>query len=115
MLCPAGAEAITTQDGTARLGFEGNRVGLSALIANNIEAFPLCTAAAAALARPAKVGPARIATGFAALGVAQTSFAIIILLSFSKWKCGSTLGASDFHIWHNCLPRKPILKGGYDS
>src|SRR5262245_52227619 len=91
MLRTAGAEAITTQDRPAWLGFEGHRVWLSALIANNIEAFPLCTAAAAAaLARPAKVGTARIATGFAALGVAQTSLAIIILLSFSKWKCGST-------------------------
>ena len=85
MLRAAGAEAITTQDRPARLGLEGNRVGLSALIANNIEAFPLCTAAAA-LARPAKVGAARIATGFAALWVAQTSLAIIILLSFGKWK-----------------------------
>jgi hypothetical protein len=36
--------------------------------------------------------------------MSQSAFAIIILLSFSKRKGRSALGASDIEIWHGLLP-----------
>jgi len=74
------------------LRFEGDAVALAALIANNFEPF----AFRSTLARPAKVLSARVAAGFATLGVAQTALAIVVLFSFSKGKSRSAFGTSDF-------------------
>jgi hypothetical protein len=54
--------------------------------------------------RPAKVRPARIATGFAAFGMSQAALAIVILFSLTKSEGVSTFGASNFQIWHRYLP-----------
>src|SRR5262245_17160205 len=43
----------------------------------------------------------------------QSAFAIIVLLSFAKRKDSSTLGASDFHVWHSALPEKTNPEGFY--
>ena len=82
----------------------GNAVALSALIANNIEAFAFAASTAAALSLTAEILAARIAAGLAALGMCQSAFAIVILFSFGKRKCSSALGTSDFEIWHGLLP-----------
>ena len=84
-LGPAGAETIAAQDGPARLRFEGDRIGLAALIANDFKSLPLCSAAAS-LSATSKACAARVAAGFASLGMAQPPLAIIILFSFSKWE-----------------------------
>ena len=83
--------------------FEGHAIGLAALIANNFEAFAFTTASTT-LSLATKVGAPRIAAGLAAFGMGQSAFAIIILLSFSKRKGRSALGASDIEIWHGLLP-----------
>jgi len=80
ILCATGGKALTAQHWPALLGFEGDAVALAALIANNLEPF----AFRSALARPAKVLTPRVATGFAALGMAETALAIVVLFSFSK-------------------------------
>ena len=100
MLCAAGAKAVAAQNWTPVLWFEWDAVGLAALIANNFEAFAIVAAATAWLFRTAKVSPARVATGFTPLRVAQATFAIIILFSFCKWEGLPTLGASDVQIRH---------------
>lgn len=109
MLGAAGGKTLAAQYGPARLWFEGHAVALAALIANDLEAFAL-SSATASLTRTAKVGSARVATWLAAFGVTQSALAIIILFSFSKWEGCSALGASNFQIWHNYLPRKTILR-----
>ena len=99
MLGAAGAEAVTAQDGAPLLWFEGDAIRFAALVANNFEAFAV-VATATGLLRTAKVGPAGVAARFTSLRVTQTPFAIIILLSFSKWEVLPTLGASDVQIRH---------------
>jgi len=106
ILCAAGGEALTAQHGPTRLRFEGDAVALAALIANNLEPF----AFRSSLARPAKVLAPRVAAGFAALGMAETALAIVILLSFSKGKSRSAFGTSDFKVWHRYLPRKIVFR-----
>jgi hypothetical protein len=81
------------------LWFERNRVGLPALVANDLEAFAIVTAAATLL-RSTETGATFVAARLAALGVTQTPLAVIILFSISKWESISTLGASDFQIRH---------------
>jgi len=102
ILCAAGGKALAAQHWPARLGFEGDAVALAALIANNLEPF----AFRSPLARPAKVLAPRVAAGFAALGMAETTLAIVVLFSFSKGESRSAFGASDFKVWHLYLPRK---------
>jgi hypothetical protein len=106
ILCAAGGKALTAQHWPARLGFEGDAVALAALIANNLEPF----AFRSALTRPAKVLTPRVAAGFAALGMAETAVAIVVLFSFSKGKSRSAFGTSDFKVWHLYLPRKDRLQ-----
>jgi hypothetical protein len=104
-LCATRCKTFTAQNGPSGLGLEGHAVGLAALIANNFEALAFAAAArTTALPLPAKVGAPRIAAGLAALGMGQSAFAIIILLSFCKGEGRSALGASDFEIWHGRLP-----------
>jgi hypothetical protein len=103
MLCAASRKTFAAQDRPARLWFERNAVSLAALIANNFK--PFAIAATASLLRSTKIRAARIATGLAAFRMTQSALAVIILLSFGKWERCSALGASDFQIWHNCLPR----------
>jgi hypothetical protein len=69
MLGPAGAEAIPAQDRPSDLWFERHRVGLAALIANDLEAFAFALTATASLLRTAKVCTARVAARLAALRV----------------------------------------------
>jgi hypothetical protein len=97
-------KTFTAQNGPARLRFEGHAVALAALITNNFKAFPFATTASTALSLATKVLSPRIAARLAAFGVSQSAFAIIVLLSFSKRKGRSALGASDFEIWHGLLP-----------
>ena len=87
-LSTAGGETLAAQNGPARLGLERNAVTLPALIANNLESFALAATAAAApaLSGAAKVGAPRVAAWLATLGMSQSAFAIIVLLSFSKRK-----------------------------
>lgn len=86
-LSATGGKALAAQNGPARLGLERNTVTLPALIANNLESFPLAaTAASSALPGAAKVGAPRVAAWLAALRMSQSTFAIIVLLSFSKRK-----------------------------
>jgi hypothetical protein len=86
-LSTAGGKALAAQNGPARLGLEGDTVTLPALIANNLESFTLAaTAAASALSGTAVVGAPRVAAWLAALRMSQSTFAIIVLLSFSKRK-----------------------------
>lgn len=87
-LSAAGGKALAAQNGPARLGLERNTVTLTALIANNLESFPLAATAAAtsALSGTTKVGAPRVAAWLAALRMSQSPFAIIVLLSFSKRK-----------------------------
>jgi hypothetical protein len=106
ILGAAGGEALTAKHGPARLRFEGDAVALAALIANNLEPF----AFRSSLARPAKVLAPRVAAGFAALGMAETALAIVILFSFSKGKSRSAFGTSDFKVWHLYLPRKIVFR-----
>jgi hypothetical protein len=106
ILCAAGGKALTAQHWPARLRFEGDAVALAALIANNLEPF----AFRSPLAGPAKVLAPRVAAGFAALGMAETALAIVVLFSFSKGKSRSAFGTSDFKVWHFYLPRKDRLQ-----
>jgi hypothetical protein len=69
------------------------------LIANYLEAFAF-VAAAASLFGSAKTLAAGVTARLTSLGVTQTAFAIIVLLSFGKWESASTLGASDVQIRH---------------
>src|SRR5215813_2366553 len=108
MLGAAGAETITTENRAAGLRFEGHGVGLAALIADYLKSFAFRSTAS--LLRSAKVGPARVAARLAAFRMTQSTFAIVILFSFGKGEGASTLGASDFNVWHIYLPRKPIPK-----
>ena len=86
-MCAAGGKALTAQNGATSLGLERNAVTLPALIANNLESFALAaTAASSALPGAAKILAARVAAWLTALRMSQSSFAIIILLSFSKRK-----------------------------
>jgi len=78
-------KTFSAQNRSTGLRLERNVVGLPALIANNLESFALA-ASAAALAWTAKVLTARIAARLAALGMSQSAFAVIVLLSFSKRK-----------------------------
>jgi hypothetical protein len=87
------------------LRFEGDAVALAALIANNLEPLTFSTTA---LPGSAKVLTPRVAAGFAALGMAQATLAIVVLLSFSKGKTRSAFGTSDFKVWHRYLPRKMV-------
>jgi hypothetical protein len=103
-LCATRRETFATQNRPAGLGLEGHAVALAALIANNFEAFAFAAASSATLSLAAKVSAPRIAAGLTALGMCQSAFTIIILLSFRKRKGRSALGASDFEIWHGRLP-----------
>ena len=83
----AGGKAFAAQNGPALLGLEWNTVTLPALIANNLESFPLAaTATSSALPGAAKILAARVAAWLTALRMSQSPFAIIVLLSFSKGK-----------------------------
>jgi hypothetical protein len=106
ILRAAGGKALTAQHWSTRLRFEGDAVGLAALIANNLEPFAFCSS----LARAAKVLAPRIAAGFATLGVAEAALAIVVLFSFSKGKRRSAFGTSDFKVWHSYLPRKIVFR-----
>ena len=103
-LCATRCKTFTAQNRPAGLGLEGHAVALAALIANNLEAFALAAASSAALSLAAKVRAPRIAAGLATFGMRQSAFAIIVLLTFSKGEVTSTLGTSDFEIWHGRLP-----------
>ena len=83
--CPAGTETVAAQDRTSGLRLKGNGVGLAALIANDFKSFPLCSSTAS-LSRTSKARAARVAAGFASLGMAQPPLTIIILFSFSEWE-----------------------------
>ena len=104
----AGAEAFATKHRPPRLRLKRHAVSLAALIANNFESFAFGSAAST-LSRPAKILAARITTRLAAFGMAQSSLAIIVLLSFSKWKAGSAFATGDFKVWHRYLPEKYLL------
>jgi hypothetical protein len=65
-LSAAGAKAIAAQDRSPLLWFEGNAIGLAALIANDFEAFAIV---ASALFSSAKICAARITTWFASFRV----------------------------------------------
>ena len=83
----ARGKALAAQYGPSRLGLERNTVSFPALIANDLESFPLAApAASSSLSGAAKVGAPRVAAGLAALRMSQSAFTIIVLLSFSKWK-----------------------------
>jgi hypothetical protein len=87
-LSAAGGKALAAQNRPTLLGLERNTVTLPALIANNLESFPFAATAASssALSGAAKILAARVAAWLAALRMSQSSFAIIVLLSFSKRK-----------------------------
>jgi len=102
-LCAASRKAFTAQNGPAGLGLEGHAVALAALIAGNLEAFAFA-AASTTLPLTAKVLTTGVAARLAALGMGQSAFAIVILLSFRKGESSSALGTSDFEIWHGLLP-----------
>ena len=93
----AGAEALAAKHGPPRLRFERHAIGFPALIANDLKplAFRSSCSSSGTLARAAKVGAARVAAGFATLGMAQAALAIVVLLSFSKRESGSAFGASN--------------------
>jgi hypothetical protein len=97
-------KTLAAQNGPAGLGFEGHAIALAALIANNFEALPFTATARPALSLTAKVRAPGIAARLAAFGMGQSAFAIVVLLSFSKWESRSALGTSDFEIWHGRLP-----------
>jgi len=80
ILCAAGGKALAAQHWPARLGFERDAVALATLIANNLKPF----AFRSPLVRSAKVLTPRVAAGFAALGMAEATLAIVVLFSFSK-------------------------------
>jgi hypothetical protein len=82
----AGGKALAAQNRATRLGFERNTVTLPALVANNLESFALAATAASALAGAAKVGAPRVTAWLATLRMRQSTFAIIVLLSFRKRK-----------------------------
>jgi hypothetical protein len=103
ILSATSAETITTKNRTACLWFERYAVGLAALIANNLEAFPL---GAASLFRSTKICAARVTTGLTAFRMTQSALAIIVLFSFSKWETVSTFTAINLQVWHSSLPRK---------
>jgi hypothetical protein len=84
----AGVKALTAQNRPSRLRLERNAVGFATLIADNIEAL----ACASALARAAKILPARVPARLATLGVRQSALAVVILFSFRERKSSSTLG-----------------------
>jgi len=109
MLGATRSKALTTQHRPARLRFEGHVVGLAALIADDLEPFAL--AASSSALRIAKVGAARIAARLTTFRMTQSPLTIIILLSFRKWEGTTALGASDFHVWHNCSPEKTNPEG----
>jgi hypothetical protein len=67
-LSAAGAKAIAAQDRSPLLWFEGNAIGLAALIANDFKAFAI-VAAASALFSSAKICAARITTWFTSFRV----------------------------------------------
>jgi hypothetical protein len=73
------------------------------LIAGNFEFFAFRSPF---LPRSAEIRTARITAGLAALGMTQSTLAVIFLLSFSKGKCISAFGASDFKIWHRYLLKR---------
>jgi hypothetical protein len=110
ILCPAGAKTITAQNRTARLGLERHCVGLATLITDDFEALAF-RASTTTLFRSAKILPTGVTARLATLRMTQSPLTIIILLSFGKWKGGSTLGASDFHVCHIYLPRKKTEEG----
>jgi len=86
----AGTETFTAKHRPPGLRFEGNTVGLSTLIAGNLESFAL----AACLPRAAaKVSSSCIPTGFTTFGMAKPALPIIILFPFGKWEGRSALGA----------------------
>jgi hypothetical protein len=97
----ARGKALAAQHRPSGLRLERNAVSFSTLIASYLKALAL--ASAATLSGATKVLAARVTTGLTALGVGQATLAIIILLSFSKRKGRSTLGASDFLVRHDFL------------
>src|SRR5882724_2792343 len=101
ILRPARTETITTEHGSSRRRFEGHAVRLAALVADDLKL--LAFRSSGSLAR-SKVRAALIATGFAALRMAQVALAIVFLFSFTKREGISAFGASDFKIWHRYLP-----------
>jgi hypothetical protein len=104
-LRPTRRKAFTAQNWSSGLRLEGHAVGLAALIADNLEAFAFAAASSTtSLSLTAKILAARVAARFAAFGMGQSAFAIVILFSFSKRKGRSALGTSDFEIWHGLLP-----------
>jgi hypothetical protein len=103
ILCTAGAEALTTEHRPARRWLKGHTVGLAARIANNLKLFAFCSSA---LSLSAKVLAAGITARFTTLRMAEATLAVVVLFSFGKREGISALGASNFKIWHRCLPRK---------
>jgi hypothetical protein len=103
VLCAAGAETLTTEHRPARRWFEGHTVGLAARIADNFKLFAFRSPS---LSLSTKVLAAGITAGFTTLRMAEATLAVVVLFSFGKREGISALGASNFKIWHRCLPRK---------
>jgi hypothetical protein len=93
------AKTIAAEYWSSGLWLEWNRIGLAALVANDLESFTVA-ASAASLFGSAETLTSRITAWFTSFRVTQAPLSIIILFSFSKWEGLSTLGASDVQIRH---------------
>jgi hypothetical protein len=95
-------EAVTAEHWPSRRWFKGHAVGFATLIADDLKFLAFGSPGVPTSA--AKVRPAGVAAGFATLRMGQSALAIVILFSFTKGEGISAFGASDFKIWHRCLP-----------
>jgi hypothetical protein len=100
-------KAIAAEHRPPGRGLERHAIRFAALVAGNLK-FLALGSSPTALARSAKVLPALVSTGFAALGMCQSTLAIVFLFSLSKRERISALGAGNFKIWHRCLPGKNL-------
>jgi hypothetical protein len=106
ILRAAGTETIATEHRPTRRRLERHAVRLAALIASNLKLFAFRSACLPTSAT--KVRAAGIAAGLATFRMGKSTLAIVVLLSFTKGERISAFGASNFQIWHRCLPGKVL-------
>jgi hypothetical protein len=107
-----GAKAFAAQDGPSARRLKGNRVGFSALIADDLITLALTAArATTSAASAAEIGAARITTLLASFRLAQVPFLIIFLFSFGKGKSVSAFSAGDFDVRHDRFLRGKAKRG----
>jgi len=97
----AGAKTFTAKDRPSGRRFEGHGVRFAALIADDIEALPLAASSAAAPTSAAKVCAPCVTTGFAAFGLAQVPFLVVLLFAFCEREGLAAFGTSDVNVRHD--------------